>query len=501
MAQDERTHSLEEKFCAAVQVVWGLPEEGAFQPSEDLMLSFHSYYQQATQGPCNTPRPTAFWDARGKAGWDAWSSLGNMPKQEAMEKYVEDLQLILETIPVSDNVSDLLQKLGTFYTEVDGEEGDAGEPEVDRTRFTRPLDQETDDKKARYQSPTMEGFGGLWDDIQDVQLDSRGVETDHRDIQRTGGGRGEEEEEKDWDFDLRLMERWSCPPRGCSNILVHSGPSLVDGALSSVGSELEGGLPDCSTEPSGDSSSCDPLGGSDQNHRPPHSDQDEFCDSVERQEEDPTPPGPEPPSAHVLTGSYLEGAEPCRWARGTGPRPTGGGASQSDHPGGGGVSQQMAAALQSLQDDMGAVLRRLDGLEAQVSRLDGLEAQVSRLDGLEAQVSRLDGLEAQVSRLDGLEAQVSRLDGLEAQVSRLDGLEAQVSRLEAQVSQLDGLEAQVSGLDGLEAQVSRLEAQAGAGPSWWPFDLRPLTVLLAVWPLAAHWLVQVYLQRRTRRNP
>uniref|UniRef100_A0A8C1USY9 ACB domain-containing protein n=1 Tax=Cyprinus carpio TaxID=7962 RepID=A0A8C1USY9_CYPCA len=30
------------------------------------MLKFYSYYKQATQGPCNIPRP-GFWDPVGKA--------------------------------------------------------------------------------------------------------------------------------------------------------------------------------------------------------------------------------------------------------------------------------------------------------------------------------------------------------------------------------------------------------------------------------------------------
>lgn len=112
---------------------------GPFQTSDDMMLMFYSYYKQATQGPCNIPRPTSFWDTRGKAKWqflhcksqyvihnlessshsrtavlskypscfnemptklklcavrDAWSSLGNMTKEEAMKNYVEDIQMV-----------------------------------------------------------------------------------------------------------------------------------------------------------------------------------------------------------------------------------------------------------------------------------------------------------------------------------------------------------------------------------------------------------------------
>uniref|UniRef100_A0A665UMI7 ACB domain-containing protein n=1 Tax=Echeneis naucrates TaxID=173247 RepID=A0A665UMI7_ECHNA len=58
------------------------------------MLMFYSYYKQATTGPCNIPRPSGFWDTRGKAKWDAWSSLGNMTREEAMKNYVEDIQLV-----------------------------------------------------------------------------------------------------------------------------------------------------------------------------------------------------------------------------------------------------------------------------------------------------------------------------------------------------------------------------------------------------------------------
>jgi len=43
-------------------------QSGSFQPSNDMMLKFYSYYKQATQGPCNIPRP-GFWDPVGKAKW------------------------------------------------------------------------------------------------------------------------------------------------------------------------------------------------------------------------------------------------------------------------------------------------------------------------------------------------------------------------------------------------------------------------------------------------
>lgn len=83
----------EERFNAAVEVIRGLPKNGSFQPSHELQLKFYAYYKQATQGSteeCKVPKPR-FWDIVGNAKWDAWMKLGNMSKQEAMEKYVEEL--------------------------------------------------------------------------------------------------------------------------------------------------------------------------------------------------------------------------------------------------------------------------------------------------------------------------------------------------------------------------------------------------------------------------
>lgn len=41
---------------------------GSFQPTNEMMLKFYSFYKQATQGPCNIPRP-GFWDPIGRYKW------------------------------------------------------------------------------------------------------------------------------------------------------------------------------------------------------------------------------------------------------------------------------------------------------------------------------------------------------------------------------------------------------------------------------------------------
>ncbi|KAF6128510.1 acyl-CoA binding domain containing 5 [Phyllostomus discolor] len=46
---------------------------------------------------------------------DAWSSLGDMTKEEAMIAYVEEMKKILETMPMTEKVEELLHVIGPFY--------------------------------------------------------------------------------------------------------------------------------------------------------------------------------------------------------------------------------------------------------------------------------------------------------------------------------------------------------------------------------------------------
>lgn len=112
MADDKPIHEL--RFEAAVKVIQSLPKNGSFQPSNEMMLQFYSYYKQATQGPCNLPRP-GFWDPIGKYKWDAWNGLGDMSREEAMIAYVEEMKKIIETMPMTEKVEELLHVLGPFY--------------------------------------------------------------------------------------------------------------------------------------------------------------------------------------------------------------------------------------------------------------------------------------------------------------------------------------------------------------------------------------------------
>ncbi|XP_026742119.1 acyl-CoA-binding domain-containing protein 5 [Trichoplusia ni] len=99
--------SLEEKFNAAVNVIRSLPKSGSYQPSNELMLRFYSYFKQATEGTCDKPKP-GFWDVVNRAKWESWNKLGNMTREEAMQAYVDELHKIVETMSYNSDVASFL---------------------------------------------------------------------------------------------------------------------------------------------------------------------------------------------------------------------------------------------------------------------------------------------------------------------------------------------------------------------------------------------------------
>ncbi|PAA61526.1 hypothetical protein BOX15_Mlig017150g1 [Macrostomum lignano] len=120
------------QFEAAVQVVDSLPRGSSsqsvamqgFKPSTDLMLRFYALYKQASNGPCQQPRP-AFWDLIGKMKWDAWRALGDMPRERAMLEYSRQLRTVIESLPNSSPaVSGLIDKVANFYRLVDDDDDD-----------------------------------------------------------------------------------------------------------------------------------------------------------------------------------------------------------------------------------------------------------------------------------------------------------------------------------------------------------------------------------------
>jgi len=55
---------------------------------DNIKLDFYKFYKQATIGDCNIQRPT-FLYFKECAKWDAWNSVKNMSKTDAMKNYIE----------------------------------------------------------------------------------------------------------------------------------------------------------------------------------------------------------------------------------------------------------------------------------------------------------------------------------------------------------------------------------------------------------------------------
>lgn len=57
------------------------------KPSDTELLELYKYFKQAEVGDVNTERP-GLLDLKGKAKWDAWSSVKGLSQDEAREKYI-----------------------------------------------------------------------------------------------------------------------------------------------------------------------------------------------------------------------------------------------------------------------------------------------------------------------------------------------------------------------------------------------------------------------------
>lgn len=55
--------------------------------STDQKLSIYALFKQATVGACNIPKP-GLLDMSGRAKWNAWAALGEMPTDVARERYI-----------------------------------------------------------------------------------------------------------------------------------------------------------------------------------------------------------------------------------------------------------------------------------------------------------------------------------------------------------------------------------------------------------------------------
>lgn len=87
---NDKCNDIQENFDFAVEQIRNSNADSNNKfiktPTNEEKLKFYGLYKQATIGKCNTQRP---WNIQMVecAKWDAWNSLGNMTKENAMIKY------------------------------------------------------------------------------------------------------------------------------------------------------------------------------------------------------------------------------------------------------------------------------------------------------------------------------------------------------------------------------------------------------------------------------
>ncbi len=58
------------------------------RPDNATLLTLYALYKQATEGDVTGDKP-GFGDLVGRAKWDAWNKLKDLPQEEAMQQYVD----------------------------------------------------------------------------------------------------------------------------------------------------------------------------------------------------------------------------------------------------------------------------------------------------------------------------------------------------------------------------------------------------------------------------
>ncbi|XP_039983321.1 acyl-CoA-binding domain-containing protein 5A [Xiphias gladius] len=477
------------RFEAAVKVIKSLPPDGPFQPSNDMMLKFYSYYKQATVGACNIPRP-GFWDAVGKAKWDAWDSLGDMSKDEAMAAYVDEMKLILEGMPMTGEVEELLRVLGPFYELVEEKKKITQISDLS-TGFGTMLNSVHSKSVAKSIVRTMEMNGTL--ETRPAKLKSNEAKERSDDEAQEEEEADEEEEEEVARREMRKDRKSAASQpkkKGSSrrhkvplsNGKVANGvPHLTNGSLNSVDSQ-EGSVSEPLLNGHHANPSADVSG---PNHLASDSDSEVYCDSVDQfgQEESPEHNRSldnldeeqnlmlQPIEATQEIEEDVEGPPKVKRCGG------------EDGETGGTMSQR-----QSLNADMpdSSLVR---GGKGSRSQRHSSGAMVPMHSGGDGDGGHWGGGVTPVGSLnEQIVVALARLqEDMQSVLERLHTLEA-----------LTASQARSVALS--PTYASPPVTKRSQRPSWWPLEISPTSLAFAViWPFVVQWLIRLYLQRRRRQ--
>ncbi|XP_061569908.1 acyl-CoA-binding domain-containing protein 5A isoform X2 [Cololabis saira] len=467
------------RFDAAVKVIKSLPPDGPFQPSNDMMLKFYSYYKQATIGECDIPRP-GFWDAVGKAKWDAWNNLGDMSREEAMAAYVDEMKLILEGMPVTDEVEELLRILGPFYELVDEKKRISQISDLS-SGFGNALNTMTSNSVTKSIIRNMEMNGTLetrparLKQKQDLEEEEEEEEDDDDDDEDDDDEEDEEEEEEE--EEITEVKRASQPKKKSSSRRQKaplSNGKLANGVTHVInGSNSRAALTsDSVCRPPLNGHHADPKS----NHLASDSDSEVYCDSVDLL-------GQEEGADHdrSLEEDVLLATEDGQVVVHGPPQGVRCGGEEGEASG-------TSSQRRGLNVDMAgrSLVRRGRGSRSPGSGSGSLMHSHSGGDG--------DG-----GRQGGAGTPSESLN--EQIVVALARLQEDMQSVLERMHTLEALTASQARSVALSPTcVSPSVTKRSQKPSWWPFDISPSSLAFAlVWPFVVQWLIRLYFQRRRRR--
>ncbi|XP_053322918.1 acyl-CoA-binding domain-containing protein 5 isoform X2 [Spea bombifrons] len=460
MADTKSLHQT--RFEAAVSVIQSLPKNGSFQPSNEMMLKFYSFYKQATQGPCNIPKP-AFWDPVGRYKWDSWSSLGDMSKEDAMIAYVDEMKKILETMPMTEKVEELLRVIGPFYEMVEDQKHGLGSVVT------------SDLSNVLTSTPNCKAINGK------TESSDSGAESEEEEPTQHKNGEAEESnDEEESEQEEKNVEQDSDPQSPPKTTV---GPDVKVDHINSI-PEIGNHISDKSSlnkaigeentnedklitedavnalERDRDYDGTDDIAA--MQHLTSDSDSEVFCDSMEQF-------GQEEVDHSALLQDVLLINDPMKTADG---------GEDKD----GGESVRPSGHLPQ-RDRSGHKSEYVGSRRGRVGRMHTV-GEGSR----GGQMGSSGDEEHWKSLNSSLNEQIAVI------LTRLqEDMQNVIHRLHA----LENLTASQARSLALE---SNYKQAVNKSPSWWPFDLSPGNFAFAiVWPFVAHWLIHVYLQRKRRK--
>nr|XP_045005129.1 acyl-CoA-binding domain-containing protein 5 isoform X2 [Jaculus jaculus] len=481
MADTRSVH--ETRFEAAVKVIQSLPKNGSFQPTNEMMLKFYSFYKQATEGPCKHSRP-AFWDPIGRYKWDAWSSLGDMTKEEAMIAYVEEMKKILETMPMTEKVEELLHVIGPFY-------------EIVEDKKSNRSSDLTSDLGNVLTSPNAKAVNGK------AESSDSGAESEGEEVQEEVKGTEQSESEKkimkktvdknldvivtngyDKDSLVQVVQNDSC---------VHSSRNdkragevkLTDQNLDQTGKTAARVHPDMNDDHNEDISGVQ--------HLTSDSDSEVYCDSMEQF-------GQEESLDSFMSDSgqfqYYLGGDPSQHLENSG--------FHEDvrvSPGNGAIGhmQMMAVEGKGEVKHGGEDGRNNSGAPHREKRA-GESEEFSVRRGRGHRMPHLS--EGTKGRQVGSGGDGERWGSDRGSRGSLNEQIALVLiRLQEDMQNVLQRLHKLETLTALQTKSSTLQTQPSSQrPSWWPFEMSPGALTFAIiWPFIAQWLVHLYYQRRRRK--